>query len=83
MSMENIPEAIKQGGALMDCDFGVQIARDGRVWICVDGVAFIRFLPKVPEIQKPEVKEEKGVVVDTPTVTTSMIDSLRARLKGG
>jgi hypothetical protein len=29
----------------MNCDFGVQIAEDGRVWICVDGVAFIRFKP--------------------------------------
>lgn len=29
----------------MDCDFGIQIAKDGRVWICIDGVAFIRFKP--------------------------------------
>lgn len=28
-----------------ECDFGVQIAEDGRVWICIDGVAFIRFRP--------------------------------------
>lgn len=27
------------------CDFGIQIAEDGRVWICVDGIAFIRFIP--------------------------------------
>ena len=26
-------------------DFGVQISRDGRVWICVNGIAFIRFKP--------------------------------------
>ena len=26
-------------------DFGIQIAKDGRVWICIDGVAFIRFKP--------------------------------------
>ena len=25
------------------CDVGVQIARDGRIWVCVDGQAFIRF----------------------------------------
>jgi len=30
---------------LADADFGVQIAEDGRVWICVDGVALIRFKP--------------------------------------
>lgn len=28
-------------------DFGVQIAADGRVWICINGQAFIRFKPKV------------------------------------
>lgn len=26
-------------------DFGVQIARDGRVWICIDGITFLRFKP--------------------------------------
>jgi len=29
-------------------DFGVQIAKDGRVWICINGIAFIRFTP-IPE----------------------------------
>lgn len=28
-----------------DCDFGVQIAEDGRVWICLDGVSLMRFQP--------------------------------------
>ena len=26
-------------------DFGIQIAQDGRVWICIDGIAFVRFTP--------------------------------------
>jgi hypothetical protein len=26
-------------------DFGIQIAKDGRVWICVNGQALIRFKP--------------------------------------
>jgi hypothetical protein len=26
-------------------DLGIQIAKDGRVWICIDGVAFLRFRP--------------------------------------
>jgi len=26
-------------------DFGIQIAKNGRVWICIDGVAFLRFSP--------------------------------------
>ena len=40
MSIENIPEKIGE-----ECDFGIQVAKDGRVWICVDGIAFIRFKP--------------------------------------
>ena len=30
---------------LTDCHFGVQIAHDGRVWVCVNGLAFLRFKP--------------------------------------
>jgi streptogramin lyase len=26
-------------------EVGIQTAEDGRIWICVDGVAFIRFKP--------------------------------------
>ena len=29
-----------------NCDFGIQIADDGRVWICVNGQAFLRFKPR-------------------------------------
>lgn len=30
----------------LDVDFGLQVSEDGRVWICVDGKAFLRFKPK-------------------------------------
>lgn len=33
-------------------DFGIQIAPDGRVWICVDGIAIIRFKPLSDELMK-------------------------------
>jgi hypothetical protein len=39
-------------------DFGIQIADDGRVWICVDGEAFIRFKPYSANAQI-KVKHEK------------------------
>ena len=26
-------------------DIGIQIANDGRIWVCIDGIAFIRFHP--------------------------------------
>ena len=28
-----------------NCDFGIQAAEDGRVWICINGIAFLRFRP--------------------------------------
>ena len=28
-------------------DFGIQIAEDGRIWICINGIAFIRFKPTI------------------------------------
>jgi hypothetical protein len=31
---------------LMDCDVGIQTHDDGRIWICVNGIAFIRFKPR-------------------------------------
>lgn len=31
---------------LTDCQIGVQVARDGRVWICVNGLAYLRFKPR-------------------------------------
>ena len=30
-----------------DCTFGVQVAPDGRVWLCIDGVSWARFKPTV------------------------------------
>lgn len=43
MTLDN-PELIKRLD-LTDCDFGVQISEDGRVWVCVNGIAFLRFKP--------------------------------------
>lgn len=35
-------------------DLGIQITEDGRVWICIDGVATIRFRPL------PSIGEKNG-----------------------
>jgi len=52
--MKEYPETHQQGTlvldrflamSLKDCDFGVQVAKDGRVWICVDGQSVMRFQP--------------------------------------
>ena len=33
-----------------DCVFGIQIADDGRVWVCVNSVTFLRFKPNGKDI---------------------------------
>lgn len=59
ISIENLPKEFglrfgPSGRTYMEGDFGVQIAEDGRVWVNVDGVAFLRFKPmeKVPNDSK-------------------------------
>ena len=36
---------------LQNADLGIQIGYNGRVWVCIDGIAFIRFKPSLKEIQ--------------------------------
>lgn len=43
ISLEN-PEVFS-GNRYIKGDLGVQIAEDGRIWICIDGIAFLRFSP--------------------------------------
>lgn len=31
-------------------DVGLQASLDGRIWLCVNGMAFIRFKPKMPQM---------------------------------
>lgn len=50
LSIENIQSHIKEKELrdvlyLEDIDFGIQIAKDGRVWICINGISFLRFSP--------------------------------------
>lgn len=47
ISIESIPKSKN----LLDDDLGIQIAEDGRVWICINGKAFLRFFPN-PEKKK-------------------------------
>jgi hypothetical protein len=32
---------------LTDCEFGVQVGADGRVWVCINGMTALRFKPAV------------------------------------
>lgn len=50
ISIENLPEefglrSTPMGTPHMEGAFGIQIAEDGRIWVNVDGVAFLRFKP--------------------------------------
>jgi len=40
ISIENLPDQLYGIG-----DLGIQISKDGKVWICINGVAFLRFNP--------------------------------------
>ena len=44
ISIENMPSNNHLEG-----DIGIQIAKDGRIWVCINGIAFIRFKPKEKE----------------------------------
>lgn len=46
------------------CDFGIQVAADGHVWICIDGIAFIRFKPlsdKMIELAKKGMEKVEKI----------------------
>jgi len=45
ISIENLPDS-----NFLDGDLGIQISDNGRVWVCINGIAFIRFKPKKEEI---------------------------------
>jgi len=34
---------------LTRCDFGIQTHNDGRVWVCLNGIAFLRFKPIITD----------------------------------
>lgn len=39
-----IEKDLKKG--IKECDLGIQIARDGRIWLCMNGQALLRFKPE-------------------------------------
>jgi hypothetical protein len=45
---QDVKMGVKEG------DIGVQISRDGKIWICIDGQALIRFMPKSRYTSKQE-----------------------------
>jgi len=64
--MKDYPETHQQGYISMENQFvfpirgdlGIQIAKDGRVWVCINGIAFIRFSPD----RQARVRKATGLV---------------------
>ena len=38
--------------SIINGTLGIQIASDGRVWICIDGQSFLRFRPEIKGVKK-------------------------------
>ena len=43
ISLEN--DCFKETDGMMKGDIGIKINEDGRIWVCINGVSFIRFKP--------------------------------------
>lgn len=57
LSVENL-ELIRMMD-LESCDVGLQTSADGRIWICVNGIAFLRFKPaRVPAVPQPSTPRD-------------------------
>lgn len=57
ISIENVPAGLENKPVpwyIPNGDLGIQIASDGRVWVCINGIAFLRFKP---DNRKTEVKD--------------------------
>lgn len=45
VSIDNV--AMIEEMDLSNADVGLQVAKDGRIWLCVNGIALIRFTPNL------------------------------------
>ena len=47
-----------------DVDIGLQVAKDGRIWICIGGISFLRFTPyadgKMQKAERVSASVEEG-----------------------
>jgi hypothetical protein len=47
ISIENLPPELQLKEGMIKGDFGIQVASDGRIWICINGISLIRFRRKL------------------------------------
>jgi len=51
LSIENLEEILSRAPSsrtILEVDVGLMVSKDGRIWVCVDGIAFLRFKPTKP-----------------------------------
>lgn len=71
--MKDYPEVHQEGYlsveqtldiGMKECCFGIQVSSDGRVWICINGQAFLRFKPflksETNQLSNVDTKNEGG-----------------------
>jgi hypothetical protein len=61
-AIKSISEIVASGNpvSLVGHDLGIQIAEDGRIWVCIDGITFIRFRPTPAFIRSKPIKTIKS-----------------------
>jgi hypothetical protein len=47
ISIENVEYQLGSSATdrVIEGDLGIQIGADGRIWVCINGISFIRFKP--------------------------------------
>jgi len=51
ITLESMPEKLRTCKG-MGGDLGIQITKDGRVWVCINEIAFLQFKPLTKEQMK-------------------------------
>jgi hypothetical protein len=57
LSIENIPDELisevkastrrgRKPSTIFNCHIGIKVTEEGKVWLCINGIAFIRFNPR-------------------------------------
>jgi len=66
VSLENNPfhglGEVEEQYAIEEADLGIQIAENGKLWICINGISFIQFMPSLKKGERKENEDKKELV---------------------
>jgi hypothetical protein len=83
LTLANNPKVIRYGlkiqpeitNSYFQGDLGVHIADDGRVWVCINGIAFLRFSPHPDgKMQKPDVPPNDQKIIEAVNAVITKIN---------